>query len=286
MCVTIGISNGKGDYGMKRKMIALFIGVCLLCTACTGADKQKTEALQNQQEEQQKEQAVTNEVPEIIYSDYSQGLTEEENGTLLLSVEENCPIITLKGNEEAQNRMNRVFEQQHARNEGKIDSDFNTADSDYSGLYEEELGQWSAYKYTYLYEDMYASSKILSIKASQKEELGIEQFYQDVVAYTFYVPEGKLLTLSDIFIDYSGARAIVEQYIRDVVTGEAYAAYLLEDYESYISDILTEDVFYLNEQGLVIICNADMLTTQEAGVIEISVPYEALKDVMNEQYLP
>lgn len=267
---------------MKRRRIAFFIGISLLCTACAGADKQKTEISQNQQQEETPKEIM----PQVTYSEYSQDYTEEETGTALLSVKENSPVITLDGNEEAQNRINRVFEQQHIRNQSRIDSAFHMADSDYSKLSEEERAQWSCYQYEYLYEETYASAKFLSFRASHKEEPGLKQSYEDVVAYTFYVPEGRLLTLSDIFTDNKEARRIVEPYIRETVTGEEYADYLLEDYESYISDILTEDVFYLNEQGLVIICNADMLTTSEAGVIEISVPYEALKDVMNEQYLP
>lgn len=255
---------------MKRKMMALFLGICLLCTACAETDKQKTEI----------------ETPEIVYNDYSQELADEDTGTVVLKVKENCPVVTLAGNEEAQNLINRVFEQQHSRNEIKIESDLKTAESDFSGLEEEELKQWSSYCYNYTYENMYTSAKILSMKASQREELGEEQPYQDVVAYTFYVPEGKLLTLSDVFSDMSTARNIVEPYIQETVTSEKYAKYLLEDYESYISDILTEDDFYLNDQGLVIICNVNLLTEYEAGVIEITVPYEALKEVMNEQYLP
>ena len=267
---------------MKQKMIALFLGICLLCTACAGEDKQKTEM---ETPEKQEENVVEGKVPEVTYADYSQDMTEEESGTLLLKVKENYPQVKLEGNEAAEEMINRVFEQQHAKNEIKIESDLGTAEDDFSGLEEEELEQWNGYCYSYLYEEMYNSSKILSMKASQQEELGTEQPFWDVVAYTFYVPEGKLLTLSDVFSDEKAARTIVEQYIQEKVTSEEYEKYLLDDYESYISDILTEDDFYLNEEGLVVICNVNLLTEQEAGVIEITVPYEALKDVINEEYV-
>lgn len=268
---------------MKKKMIALFLGICLFCIACAGSDEHKNEI---ETPEKQEENAAEGKAPEVTYADYSKDLTEEESGTLLLQVEENFPKVKLEGNVEAEELINRVFEQQHTRNEIKMESNLETAEDDFSSLKAEELEQWSAYSYSYTYETMYSSSKILSMKASQREEMGAEQTLHDVVAYTFYVPEGKLLTLSDVFSDEKEARTIVEQYIQEKVTSEEYAGYLLEDYESYISDILTEEVFYLNEQGLVVICNANLLTEQEAGVIEITVPYEALKEVMNEQYLP
>lgn len=268
---------------MKQRMVALLLVICLLCTACAGTDKKntETETPQGQDEEQQEGQAGA--VPEISYTDYSQECVDEDTGTVVLKIEENCPVITLPGNEDAQNFMNRAFEQQHAKNEIRQENCFSKADDAFSGLTEGEQGQWSNYRYSYMYETMYASKNILSLKASQVEEMGEEQPYQDVVAYTFYVPEGKLLTLSDVFSDEKAVREIAAQYIQEKVNSPEYAKYLLEDYESYVYDILTEDDFYFNEQGMVIICNPNLLTEYAAGVIEITVPYEALKDVMDEK---
>ena len=90
--------------------------------------------------------------------------------------------------------------------------------------------------------------------------------------------------LADIFTDKAKAGKIVEKHILDTITKEPYKDALMEDYESYVSDILTEDVFYLNEKGLVI-CNPNMVTIGAAGVIEIEIPYKELKDVMNERYV-
>ncbi len=266
---------------MKRKMIALFLSISLVCTAC-GSQNTEPEKIENEEEKVPVEGAV----PAISYTDFSEDIVEEETGRLLLKVTENSPFITLEKNEEAAALMNRVFEQQRDKNEMKIKSNRSMAESDISGLEEEELQLWDGYNYGYNYEAMYVSSKILSIKAVMTEEMGTPHPLMDVVSYAFYVPEGKLLTLSDIFADESGARDIVKQYIQDIVTSEKYQEYLLDDYESYVSDILTEDDFYLNEQGLVVICNPYLLTQYEAGVIEISVPYEALKEVINEEYLP
>lgn len=266
---------------MKRKRMALFIGICLLCTACQGAEEQKISQKQKKQQEAELSQKTEF---SLSYTDYSQELAEEESGTVLLEVHENCPVVDIKGNDETESRINRVFEQQHTRNGIKIDNKLSKAESDFFSL--EETEQWKPYKYTYTYKDTYISSDILSMKALQSEEAGDGQSVPDVVAYTFYVPEGKLLTLSDVFTEERAVQEIVEPYIQKTVTGEDYRKYLLEDYESYISDILAEDVFYLDDKGMVIICNAGLLTEEEAGAIEIHVPYKALKDVMNEQYMP
>lgn len=266
---------------MKRKIMALFLIICLMCAGCA-SQKTEPEEVNNKEEKQEVEGAV----PIITYIDYSQDIIEEETGILLLKVAENCPVIELAGNEEAAALMNRVFIQQHDKNEMQIKSKKSMAESDVSSLEGEELSFWTGYKYGCNYETMYASPKILSIKAVIDEEMGTPHPLKDVVSYTFYVPEGKLLTLSDIFINETTARTVVEQYIQETVTSEKYQEYLLDDYESYISDILTEDVFYLNEEGLVVICNPYLLTQYEAGVIEITIPYKELKDSINQKYLP
>ena len=60
---------------------------------------------------------------------------------------------------------------------------------------------------------------------------------------------------------------------------------LLDDYEAYVADVMTENTFYFNKKGLVIIFNPYMVTAYAAGTIEVEVPYEELKNVMNEKYI-
>ena len=43
--------------------------------------------------------------------------------------------------------------------------------------------------------------------------------------------------------------------------------------------------FYLNEKGLVVICNPYLVTAYAGGKIEIEVPYQELEEVMNELYV-
>lgn len=273
---------------MKWKLAALCIALSLVCTAC-GAGKTQTPEKEKKETEQSKgEEPIEGAIPTITYQDYSKEMSQEETGIPLLLVKENFPVIALKGNEEAQERMNRVFEQQRVKNQSQIESSVQTAEDALESREEEEQGEWEPYSYEYTYETKYASAKLLSIKAVRADGTRNTETYQDGTAcsYTFYVPEGKLLTLSDIFSDVKGAKTVTEQYIRERVTGEEYGEYLMDDYESYISDILTEDVFYLEKQGLVVICNPYLLTDYESGIIEIRIPYKALEGVMNETYLP
>lgn len=273
---------------MKWKVAALCMFFCLVCTAC-GADKTRTPEQEEQEtEENREEESAEGAIPMIRYEDFSKEMTQEDTGIPLLQVKENFPVIVLAGNEEAQERMNRVFEQQRVKNQSQIESSARTAEGMLESRAEEEQEPWKPYSFEYTYETRYDSAKLLSIKAVRADTTRNTETYQEGAAcsYTFYVPEGKLLTLSDIFSDVKGGKAVVEQYIREAVTGEEYGGYLMEDYESYIPDVLTEDVFYLEEQGLVVICNPYLLTDYESGIIEIRIPYEALEGVMNETYLP
>lgn len=312
---------------MRKKIVMLALGICLLAAACAGKEKKQEESDKNteeaagkneeqkkdsdstKQEETQKDkddskdkkkdnsdQASSEEtmeeqgkeltkVPKVTFTDYSQDIQDPDTGALLLAVTENCPVISIPENETVAERMNMVFQELHANNEANIQEDLEDAKDAYQALSEEESSSWSGYGYGLSYKVVYASTRILSIEAESYEWQGSARPNTWSSTYCFDVTNGTLLYLADIFTDKAAAGKIVEKHILDTITKEPYKDALMEDYESYVSDILTEDVFYLNEKGLVVICNPNMVTIGAAGVIEIEIPYKELKDVMNERYI-
>lgn len=312
---------------MRKKIVMLALGICLLAAACAGKEKKQEESDKNteeatgkneeqkkdsdstKQEETQKDkddskdkkkdnsdQASSEEtmeeqgkeltkVPKVTFTDYSQDIQDPDTGALLLAVTENCPVISIPENETVAERMNMVFQELHANNEANIQEDLEDAKDAYQALSEEESSSWSGYGYGLSYKVVYASTRILSIEAESYEWQGSASPNTWSSTYCFDVTNGTLLYLADIFTDKAAAGKIVEKHILDTITKEPYKDALMEDYESYVSDILTEDVFYLNEKGLVVICNPNMVTIGAAGVIEIEIPYKELKDVMNERYI-
>ena len=134
------------------------------------------------------------------------------------------------------------------------------------------------------YKVVYASTRILSIEAENYKWQGSAHPNTWTTSYCFDATTGALLYLYDIFTDKAEAEKIVEKQILDTITKEPYKDALMDDYESYVPDVLTENVFYLNDKGLVIICNPDMVTSYAAGTIEVEVPYKDLKSVMNPNY--
>lgn len=308
---------------MKRRLLVWMLGVCLLFAACAKknepapapsenvTDETEADTAENQKEpsesqdgeeakgkessqeqdakeetpEEPQQEAEASQEPEVSFVDYSQDIQEEGSGLLLLSVMENCPVISIAGNDAAAEKMNMVFEQQHTSNQTYIEEDTELARNVYKDLSEEEKGSWTGYGYGATYKVAYSSPEILSIICDSYEWQGTPHPNTWSSTYCFDVPTGKLLSLADIFTDKAKAGEIVDQHILDTITSEPYKDYLLEGYESFVSDILREDVFYLNEQGLVVICNPYMVTAYAGGSIEIEVPYEALKDVMNADYI-
>ncbi len=312
---------------MRKKIVMLALGFCLLAAACAGKEQKKDESDKiteeaagkneeqkkdnktKKQEETQKDKDASKDkkkdkkdqasseqemeeqgkeltkVPEVTFTDYSQDIQDPDTGALLLAVTENCPVISIPENEAVAERVNMVFQELHENNQAIIQEDIVDAKDAYQALSEEELASWSGYGYGLSYKVMYASTRILSIEAESYEWQGSASPNTWSSSYCFDVTNGTLLYLADIFTDKAEAGKIVEKHILDTITKEPYKDALMEDYESYVSDILTEDVFYLNEKGLVVICNPNMVTIGAAGVIEIEIPYKELKDVMNERYV-
>lgn len=225
------------------------------------------------------------EPPEVTFKDYSQNINDQENGVLMLAVTENCPVITIKGKEDVSQKMNMVFEQQHVSNQEELGAKVQQAKDYYKELSEEEAKAWGGFGYGMTYKAVHISTRILSIVAESYDWQGSSHPNTWTSTYCFDVTTGDLLYLADVFKDEAKARAIVEQHILDTITKEPYKDGLLDDYESYVGDIMTENTFYLTDKGLTVICNPYMVTAYAAGVIEINVPYEDLKDTINEKYL-
>ncbi|MFG6384389.1 MAG: DUF3298 and DUF4163 domain-containing protein [Lachnospiraceae bacterium] len=308
---------------MKKKLLVLVLGMCLLFTACANKkpkeiqqpetkqqdleekseesdnkknlsenekqseelEKEETKDSDKEEEIEEEEGVTLTKIPEVIFTDYSQNIDDKESGVRLLSVTENCPVISISENEAAAEKMNLAFEQKHEANQAYIEEDLEIAKSAYQDLSEEDKKSWTGYGYGSTYKVVYNSTEILSIVEENYEWQGTPHPNTWTSAYCFDVTTGKLLSLADILTNKTKAGKIVEQHILDKITKEPYKDYLLEDYESFVSDILTEEVFYLNEKGLVVICNPYMVTTHAGGIIEIEVPYEELKEVMNKDYI-
>lgn len=319
---------------MKKRILVLGLGICLLFSACGGkktaeetkqpkteqqdaaeesedktetakqdnaGNQQETEESQdgkseddkqkdNREDEEESDSSEEvgqelSQVPEVTFTDYSQEIMDGETGVLLLSVTENCPVVSIPENEAVAEKINMAFEQQHTANQTYIEEDTETARNDYKDLSKKEQESWTGYGYGVTYKMVYASTRILSIEAESYEWQGTAHPNTWTSSYCFDVTTGKLLSLADIFTDKTEAGKIVEQHILDTITADPYKDYLMEDYESYVPDVLTEDVFYLNEKGLVVICNPYLVTEYAGGLIEIEVPYEELAEVMNETYV-
>ena len=277
---------------MRKKIFMLGLSICLLATACSSNDAPKDHVSENTEDsgnmeensdseskggtgnqedkenspkeqpasEKEKQQNNTvqkdiTKVPEVTFTDYSQNI--EEDGVLMLAVTENCPVITVEESEDIAQRMNMVFEQQHVTNQGEIQRKAEEAKAFYKGLPKEEVSSW-----------------------------GASQPNKWTSSYCFDVTTGDLLSLVDVFTDEQAVRLIVSEHIKDTITKEPYKDALLDDYESYVDDVMTENTFYLNDKGLVVICNPFMVTGGAAGTIEVEIPYKKIKDRMNPKYVP
>lgn len=295
---------------MRKKILLLGLGICLLFTACAekkskekadqpDTNQQKEETSQETEKSTETESGTKTEaesseeenatdltqVPEVTFTDYSQEIADEESGVHLLSVAENSPVVSIPENEAAAEKINMTFEQLHIQNQTNIEEDTKLAKDAYKELSDSEKESWNGYGYGSTHKAVYVSTRILSIEQESYQWQGGAHPNTWTSSYCFDVTTGKLLALADIFTDKAAAQKIVEKHILDTITGDEYKDALMEDYESFVKDILTEDVFYLNEKGLVVICNPYMVTIYAAGTIEIEVPYEELKDVMNEKYI-
>lgn len=211
---------------MKKKILLLGLGICLLFAACsekketeegnqpdTKQEEETEEKNTSEKTEKEEESPVATEgpgeeltqPPEVTFTDYSQDITDEESGALLLSVMENCPVVSIPENEAAAEKINMAFEQKHTETQTYIEEDTELARSAYEELSEEEKESWTGYGYGSTYKMVYASTRILSIEAQSYQWQGTPHPNTWTFSYCFDATTGKLLSLADIFTDKAKA---------------------------------------------------------------------------------
>lgn len=134
-------------------------------------------------------------------------------------------------------------------------------------------------------------SRVISLVALSSLYAGGSHPNSVQTAYNLDVDGQRILRLEDVLLEDTGAR-LAELVMTEVDAKFAHLGEggLFEDYEATIATSMTwgnmTPYWYFNSNGLVIFYNQYELGPYAAGIITVELPYEALADVLNPDYLP
>lgn len=208
----------------------------------------------------------------------------DENGELLLSLTGNYPVVSVKGNEEAEKKINDYISGLAAEAEEQADTNEGYAIEDKAMRAEEDLGEFSSYGFGSEYITGRADSQVISFRQDIYEYTGGAHPNGYAGGYNFSTETGELLTLKDVVSDEAAAKEFIEQTILNQTKGPEYKDMFFDGYEEFIPDVFSDSAWYFSEEGFVVICNEYILGPHASGIMEFTIPYDQFT-LLNEEYV-
>lgn len=207
----------------------------------------------------------------------------DENGELLLSLTGNYPVVSVKGNEEAEKKINDYIAGLVKEAEEQADTDEEYARED-KAMWTEDMGEFLGYGFGNEYVTGRADSQVISFRQDGYEFTGGAHPNGYAFGYNFSTETGELLTLKDVVSDEAAAKTFIEQTILTKTKEPEYKDMFFEGYEEFIPDVFSDSTWYFSEDGFVVICNEYILGPHASGIIEFTIPYDQFT-LLNEEYV-
>lgn len=198
-----------------------------------------------------------------------------EDGTVVYKAERTIPVVTISDNEEGAAAINKYIENNFPADEDEM---LEMAKEDYAALGKEN---WYGYETGSKFSSQRKDSEVISFFIISYWDMGGAHPNSWINGLNFSTADGEVLTLEDVVTDKEAATEIINEFLLAETKKEEYEGMFFEDYENSIGDILTEDSWYLGEDGFHIIVNEYIISPHAAGIMDFVIPYaeaDFLKD--------
>lgn len=202
-----------------------------------------------------------------------------EDGTIIVSAFYQRPTVTVEGNEDAAAAIKQEFDSDEEAFYIRGDE----LETEAKAYFTEGTGEVIVpYANEVKYTDKRADGRIISFERSNYSNLGGVHGNTYVSGLNFDTRTGARLTLDDIAEDKESFLAAAKEYVLSLCESDAYKNRLMPGYEDYLNDILQDDLWYLDEEGITFIANTDILAAYAEGTLQFTVPYENLNGLKAE----
>lgn len=202
-----------------------------------------------------------------------------EDGTIIVSAFYQRPTVTVEGNEDAAAAIKQEFDSDEEAFYIRGDE----LETEAKAYFTEGTGEVIVpYANEVKYMDKRADGRIISFERSNYSNLGGVHGNTYVSGLNFDTRTGARLTLDDIAEDKESFLAAAKEYVLSLCESDAYKNRLMPRYEDYLNDILQDDLWYLDEEGITFIANTDTLAAYAEGTLQFTVPYENLNGLKAE----
>lgn len=289
-----------------KKRFAIVLSVMLIAglTGC-GAKEEKASVTQTTEEvieeqatetettgepvteemtEETAEETTTTEEEAAVSVTYEEEINNRflEDGTMAMEVFYKNPVVSIPDYIDAQ----QLIQEDLNKRKEDFDISVNELESDARTFVEETKdieSEMGPYKETVEYETKRADRKVISLLRSEYSYSGGAHGYTLVYGLNYDSSTGNLLTLDDISEDKEALVTCVKNYIYDECDNGAYKDDVFPDYKPYVDNVVADDLWYFDEEGITFIANAYELGPYAMGTIYFHISYDEL-DGLKEAY--
>lgn len=112
--------------------------------------------------------------------------------------------------------------------------------------------------------------------------------------YCFDLSDGHLITLQELSSDYDSLAAFLVDYMVQMVESDEELAQRIDTtflpegsgYAELLSPLLREGSWYFGSEGLVIFPDLYEISSYAAGIVEFTIPYDALAGYIDDKWMP
>lgn len=244
------------------------------------------------------EEAAKTAAFQISY-EMADGTMQSDDGSITyLQYKFNMPKVVNEANPEAAEQINSYFTQRKEELLSDCNEYYEWAKEDYQIRVEtaqedgteapdtDTFGYYSDCNYTVMRQD----DQVISFQEQDTTYTGGAHGSNLVAGVTFDAKTGQRILLADLCEDAEAAKTEIDQILlqkaqemqeKSIQDGDG--GMFFEEYETYIPDVLTEDSWYLTEDGMTIVSNEYLLAPYAAGATYFELPYETC-DFIKEVY--
>lgn len=221
--------------------------------------------------------------------------TSEDGSVTYIETVKSYPQVTNETNPQAADKINAYFTALMDTTNSDSTDTLEWAKEDYDMRLEQakadgEEVYWEPYYSETVFANVRADEGVVCFTGNVYEYTGGAHGNHVTYGVTFDSHTGEKLTLADLTEDEAAAKAFIEeqitlqaQEIQDKAASGESEIMLFEEYQDYIPDVLTEDSWFLTEDGMEIVANEYLLAPYAAGAITFTIPYDQC-EFMKEEY--
>lgn len=238
------------------------------------------------QAEDAEESVDSDSVAQVDIQIYSESVTQED-GVELMEVSEAEITVSVPGKPEVEESIRADLRNFLERESEAVQQLKGSAQEDYRAATEEEL-EWTPYEFSLQVQVTRCDEQVLSFRFIRYQNSGGVNDSIACFGRSYDMASGSRLTLDFMSAQGASLRDTGLEQVQAQVQTEEYQSLLFESGydEDCLADVVQDETFYLDDQGIVFMASPSLIGPSSSGVIEFDLSYAALQGVMKENYLP